>query len=127
MARVEAARERRFRWGSHDCCTFAADCIEAVTGASLGEDVRGRYGTEAEATRLLGEGGLAALATRHLGTPLASPSLARRGDVALIRIRTWECLGIVLGPRVAAVGLAGLVFLPERAIETAWPVGWGNP
>ncbi len=29
---IEAARERPFSWGQHDCCLFASDAIEAMTG-----------------------------------------------------------------------------------------------
>jgi hypothetical protein len=127
IACVEAARDRPFAWGSHDCCTFAADCIQAVTG----EDVRARagigpYDNARVARKALGRGGLKGLATRLLGEPLAFPAHAGRGDVALIRLGRRAWLGVVIDARVACVGPEGLVFVPRSGIAEAWPVGWGE-
>jgi hypothetical protein len=93
-----------------------------MTGETVIEAARGRYTTEHGARAALGEGGLEALATRHLGPPLPTPALARRGDVALASLGCRSFLGIVLGDRVAAVGPPGLVFLPARTIARAWRV-----
>lgn len=40
---VEANRTKPFKWGKHDCLTFADKMIEAQTGSSLFGDVMGGY------------------------------------------------------------------------------------
>ncbi len=80
-AELEASRGRAFEYGEHDCCTFAADCILAVTGRDVAADWRGRYETERAGLALAGVKTLAALANRCL--PPIDPVFARRGDVAI--------------------------------------------
>src|SRR5258708_4686376 len=47
VVRLEAFIKERtaqpFKWGSQDCCLFAADAIEAITGVDLAADFRGKY------------------------------------------------------------------------------------
>lgn len=42
---LQAAMTRPFSWGEHDCCLFAADCVQAVTGVDVAADFRGTYTT----------------------------------------------------------------------------------
>jgi hypothetical protein len=75
---------RPFAWGVHDCCMFAADCVDACTGADPAADLRGAYADAAGALQVVqGLGGLPAIAAARLGAEIA-PALAQVGDVAVL-------------------------------------------
>lgn len=79
---VEAAHGRRFRWGQHDCCQFAARCVEAVCGYQA-RLLFPTYQTKAEAFEILESvGGMLALVTRALGEP-QPVAFAGEGDIVL--------------------------------------------
>ena len=42
IAAIEAARDRPFRWGRHDCATFAFDLRRDLTGGFMHRDSGGR-------------------------------------------------------------------------------------
>lgn len=128
LARFLAERRvRPFRWGEHDCLLFAADWIAEATGVVLAPGLRGTYDSAESALRQLhrrcGTLDLAAVATRHLGAPLATPRMARRGDLAAGPTDTGLGFGIVLGPSAAFPGPAGLVAVPLSALRLAWRIG----
>ncbi|MGA0543198.1 DUF6950 family protein [Neotabrizicola sp. VNH66] len=121
---IEAARARAFRWGRHDCATFAFDLRRAIAG---GHDVaalwRGRYTTARGAVRVmrrLGWTSLEAAGRDLLGEPLASVHLAQRGDLVLAD--TGLGFGICLGARAAGIAPSGLVLVPISACALAWRV-----
>lgn len=113
-----------FQWGAADCCTFAARLVLDMTGRDLLAVFRGKYQTARGALRLINAGGgLELLISQRLGPPLARVALARRGDIVLARTRAGEpTVGICVGDKIAAQGLAGAVFLPLLAGVTAWSV-----
>lgn len=77
------ARDRRFRWGVHDCCQFAARCAKAVTGRDRRYRFP-RYRNEAEALKLIAKfTDMQGLLTRAFGDPV-HPSRANDGDIVLI-------------------------------------------
>ena len=43
---IEAANERPFSWGRHDCCLFACDAVMAMTGVDPAKPFRGKYKTK---------------------------------------------------------------------------------
>lgn len=121
IACVEAAREKPFAWGRHDCCTFAADCIEAMTGVDLAEGFRGTYGSaRAGLERLERMGGLEGLADRFL--PRLERLWCSRGDVVLVPHGLRAFLAVVIDHRAAAPGPRGLVFVPACRFSLAWEV-----
>lgn len=125
MATLDSLRGQPFAWGRNDCCLFAAACIQAVTGLDVAGSYRGRYASEEEALALTGgdvQAFVARMAQQH-GFAEISPARAMRGDVCLAEMPAGLCVGIVLGPRVAAQGKAGLVFLPRGCVRRAWRVG----
>lgn len=127
-ALIEARREAPFAWGSHDCCLFAADAVLASTGRDPAAAVRGSYASEAEAEALmLGAGGLEAFvaaAAAEAGLPEIPVAFAQRGDIALVRPGNDPAVGVVLGDRVAVVGMDRMGFLPIGAagVLRAWAV-----
>lgn len=106
-------------WGARDgdCVLFAAGGIEAATGAHPCPEMVGAYADEAGARALVdAAGGLATLVTARLGPPLASPLLARRGDVVLFLWRLPD------GTDEERLGLIS----PNGPIACRSPVGWGE-
>lgn len=129
LTRFLAGRARSpFQPGRHDCATFAAGAVEAMTGVDLAAGWRGTYGD-------LGEG-LAALEAAGIGDHLALVSSllpeiaaaeARPGDIAALRIgqANLETLAVVQGAMayVPVEGAAGFILLPMRLATRAWRVG----
>lgn len=122
---VAARRGTPFEWGAHDCCTFAADAMQAVIGLDPALPWRGRYATEAEALACLDPAGLEATVARVLaeaGVPECPLLAAQRGDWVLAVVANEPLLGVVVGARIAVPGLDGLRFLPLSAAVRAWAV-----
>ena len=123
-AAIDAARDRPFRWGEHDCAIWAFDLRRDLTG---GDDVaalwRGRYRTARGAVRVMRRLGWQSLedAGRDLlGEPLPSVHLAQRGDLVLAN--TSLGFGICLGARAAGIAPSGLVLVPLATCALAWRI-----
>ena len=121
-AAIDAARDRPFRWGEHDCAIWAFDLRRDLTG---GDDVaalwRGRYRTARGAVRVmrrLGWSSLEAAGRDLLGEPLLSLHLAQRGDLVLAN--SGLGFGVCLGARAAGIAPSGLVLVPLSACALAW-------
>lgn len=113
-----------FQWGVHDCCTFAADAVLALTGQDPAADVRGTYGDEAGATAVLeAAGGLQAAGARA-GEAIA-PRAAAVGDVGLVQYAGREQLAVCAGSVWLVPATRGLAALPFTAAAAAWRVGRG--
>lgn len=122
---IEAARDKPFAWGSHDCALWAADVVRAMTGEDIAAAYRGAYDDERsarEAMLRIDGGGLRAIGNRAFGPALNNVAMAQRGDVALVDVDGREAAGIVAGPRVAVPGPDGLQFAPLDSIVAAWAV-----
>ena len=121
---VEQRRDTPFAWGSHDCCLWAADAVQTITGHDTAAAWRGRYASEAEAEALMagaaGLYGLVAQALEAQGIPQCPPALAQRGDQALVEHGNTLAMGVVLGEVVAVPGPDGLAYAPIGAIRRAW-------
>jgi hypothetical protein len=113
-----------FEWGRFDCCLFAADCVQAITGVDLAKDYRGYVGAK-QALRVLDHGGgVGLIATRALGFPQAVAD-ARVGDVVLVPAdkRHREALAVVIAPGMSALPAArGLQQAPLSMARYRWAV-----
>jgi len=127
-AYLEPLRVRPFQWGAHDCCTFSAGAVEAMTGVDPMPEFRGRYSTaigSARALRKFGAGTLAA--TMDAKFEAVAAPLAQRGDIVM----SDGLLGICLGPFLVAVGREGdhegLIRIDrgQWAEPRAWRVQYG--
>ena len=124
-AALEAARDKPFTWGEHDCGLFAGDCVLAMTDTDPVAAYRGQYTDEegARATMLaLSGGGLRAVWNAALGPAVNNVRFAKRGDVVLVEVGGVEATGIVAGSRVACLSEAGLLMVPAHRIVAAWGV-----
>ena len=127
-----------FEWAVQDCCLFAANAIEAMTGVDIASDFRGRYTDEASAFALIKEltGGdtvadaAAYCAAKHglvewadkEGKP--TPLRAMRGDLVVVSNAGRLIAGVVdlSGRYVAAMSDKGIVRLSITNIQRAWHV-----
>ncbi|MFQ5535576.1 MAG: hypothetical protein ACE5EM_12670 [Sphingomonadales bacterium] len=123
---VEAAAERPFCWGKHDCCLFAANIVKAMTGDDPAKAFRGRYRTEFGARRALkryGSGTLYHTLRSLFGNPIP-PARAWRGDLVYMVTENGPSAGVCLGA-IAAFASDGLAFVPMSETAKAWRVGHG--
>lgn len=122
-AAIEAARWRAFDWREHNCATFAADCVRAMTGATLHDHFAGLHRDKRRAARAFADGdGLEAYVAALLGGPGLPPTLAKRGDVLLMRCEGMALVAICLGTKAACLGPKGIEFVGMEHARCAWPV-----
>ena len=121
IAVIRAAEKRPFLWGEHDCCLFAADCAEAMTGDNFADGWRGTYDSETGAKKALlrGGGSLEKVLTKYLDE--VPVKMAQRGDIAVVENAGTRCAGVIYGGAVWVPGEAGLVCLRVKPLTT-WRV-----
>lgn len=108
-----------FEWGKNDCCLFAANAVEAITGHDPAKQYRG-YKTKLGAAKKLKGQSIESVWTKEFGEPI-NPKLLQRGDVVLFQNEQEQSVGVCLGIKFAAIAEEGLMMLDmqERAI-----MGW---
>ena len=113
-------RDAPFAWGENDCCTFACDCVLAISGHDPAEGFRA-HRTAEEATKVLRAlGGVQGAADALLG-PRIAPALAQVGDIGLGDLEGRATLLVCVGDAWVGPGGAGSVRLPfEVVADTAW-------
>ena len=123
-ALVQSKLAQPFAWGSHDCCTWPADVVQAITGEDPIASYRGRYATEDEAEAVLTDGLEAEVAKcmAAFGAPECPPRFAQRGDWALCRVGNELLGGAVVGSVVMVPGMARLYAVPMGRVVRAWAV-----
>lgn len=119
---MRVRRTMPFKWGVHDCATFAADGIEAMTGVRYVPGLRGHQTAREAIAAMRAAGGLKGIATQALGEPVA-PLMATIGDVVLVPMGKREALGLCNGSTVIGAALAGgLANAPLDIAIAAWRV-----
>ncbi|OUC36813.1 hypothetical protein BJP35_2947 [Enterobacter sp. J49] len=118
IAVIRAAEKRPFLWGEHDCCLFAADCAEAMTGDNFANGWRGTYDSETGAKKALlrGGGSLENVLAKYLDE--VPVKMAQRGDIAVVENSGTRCAGVIYGGAVWVPGEAGLVCLRIKPLST---------
>lgn len=126
-ALVDQRRYDPFAWGSHDCATWAADCVLATTGTDPLADLRGAWSTQTQASETIVRlGGLQQAVSDRLGPPLANARHAQRGDVMLCLMAPGgPSLAVCLGHNVAGPGRQGMVFTQVGSLPINSLVVWG--
>ena len=134
-AYIDSQRQTPFEWGVHDCCLFAANCIQAITGIDVAPKWRKAYQSKDAAIHLaniFSQGGIKQvikdIAEVHHCVSIA-PMLAQRGDIIMFPgEHVGVTLGVVLDQRLVAPGTKGLEFLPIAKVwhpstTKAWKIG----
>jgi uncharacterized protein DUF6950 len=118
---LQAAEQRPFVYGVHDCVRLTARCLDAMlVNAHYLDEAEKLYADKRAALRLLMQHGLDELITRHLGTPVAR-SLARQGDICSADLPTGPAIGICTGSRFAVAACPdGVLYLPLAIARAAW-------
>ncbi|EMJ0105947.1 TPA: hypothetical protein I3820_004446 [Enterobacter cloacae] len=121
IAVIRAAEKRPFLWGEHDCCLFAADCAEAMTGENFADGWRGTYDSETGAKKALlrGGGSLEKVMAKYLDE--VPVKMAQRGDIAILENAGTRCAGVIYGGAVWVPGETSLVCLRVKPLST-WRV-----
>jgi len=111
-----------FEWGAHDCCLWAADCVQAVSGADPAASLRGTYSTARQAMALVDElGGMAAIGA--LCGAEIPPMGAGPGDVGLVANEDGrELLGVCMGTVWLVPGSDGMGAMAFGSAVKAWRV-----
>mgnify|MGYP003635745631 CR=1 FL=1 len=105
---IVSRSNEKFKWGKHDCCLFACDGIEAITGDDSAYMFRDKYKDKTGAYSLLKDfsgGGLEETAeclAEEFGMDEVSKSFAGRGDVALCNVPT------VINEELPTLGIIGM-------------------
>jgi len=120
----ETAKVLPFQYGLHDCCLWAAHCVDAMCDTEFTQGIldRFKYADEETADAILESGGgLLALITEFLGKPeravWASP-----GDVVLARDGEQTIVGIVVGHSIIVPTKMGLMPLPYGNAIVCWRI-----
>jgi len=121
---IDECRPRPFKWGEHDCATFCAGAVQAITGNDYFAPFRGMYADEESAGAIVAEwagGEYESLISSILGEPKLI-GFANRGDVVLSMRYRLPTIGVCLGEHSAFVTKKGLTFAPTCDSEKAWSV-----
>lgn len=121
-AYLDAAEARPFMPGEHDCALFVAGAIAVMHGVDLAAQWRGQYRTIDEGLALIRAAGFADhLAIAAETFQAVAPSLAKTGDIALVRGDDGAVsLGLFVGATIRVVTPAGLGLLPRSRAIQAW-------
>lgn len=107
-ALIRARLTMPFEWGANDCCTFAADCVQAMTGSDCAASLRGHSTAKQSYRALKTHGGVIGIATAALGQPMPA-AFAQVGDVVLSKAGKRDMLAICNGTTALAPSASGLV------------------
>lgn len=133
IAHVDGARNKPFKWGGSDCCLFACDGIQVMTGVDVAAHFRDLYRTKIQAygsLKRFAGGGLVETAvkiTTDQSMTEIAPAFAQRGDLFLIHadpdnVIASDALALCYGDHLVAQGRAGVEELPLSRASRAWKV-----
>ena len=119
---IESKSAASFQWGVHDCCLFAADCVEVITGHDYASQLRGRYKNGREAQEVIKEyGSMEEMVSALLGAS-CEVAFAHRGDVVMFDTSDGPALGICCGKQSVFAGRTGLVYHSTIKCSAAWRI-----
>lgn len=117
---LKAMRDQPFAWGENDCVLFAVKAAELITGVNTYSEYLG-YTDEHGARDIITEAGsLEKLISRHYGEGHRNILLAKRGDLAMLKLPS-KTIGVVddSGRFVCGVSEMGFTRVP---LSKAWRI-----
>lgn len=114
-----------FEWGTHDCVTFCADCIKAITGDDPIQGIRGTWSTQRTAFKAMMEyGGTVDLSElcEKVGLTKIEVGRAQRGDIVVCRGEFGDYLSVVVGHTAVGPATDGLRHTPLKFATSAFRV-----
>lgn len=122
-ATVKANQTKKFAYGTHDCCLWAANCAKALTGVDYAEPWRGKYTDKVSADAFVkAGGGLEAMVTSTTKIQPLNPLYANVGDIVLAVSNATEMLGICNGDSFLAPSATKLVAMPMSLATKVWKI-----
>lgn len=119
---IEAAKQRLFSYGEHDCCLLVARVIDAMCDTKYEADLQAAYHDEQTAQAFLVlHGGMEAAVTSIVGIEAVPAILARRGDICLVNTQRGLGIGVSVGATIA-VASDGVDFYPIAVALKCWRV-----
>ena len=126
LAGIDACHDRPFAWGRWDCCLFAADLVQAMTGWDPAEVLRGTYRTERGAIIVTANhGGIKRMISDLLDTQPQSPPTLGRGDVVLLHplaLMKMEQIGVCTGDAAVVASDKGVMYRPMSSALCGWRI-----
>lgn len=119
---IQAAEKKEFSYGTHDCCLFTADCVDAIMGTSIAQMHRGQYDADTQEAYFNNVGGVEGLIAAQ-GFEEIPITMARRGDVILTSL-PGNPLGVIdnSGQRIAVAAPKKIAFISLDNAIRAWRV-----
>ena len=122
-ATVAEWAEAPFCYGAHDCCLFAARCIDAMTGSERAAELSTQYRDRRSALRFIASsGGIEGAISERLGSPVDG-NAAGCGDVCLVPVEDGDGVGVCLGSSIAVAAESGLAMYPRSLSKKFWRIG----
>lgn len=119
---IEAHKDTTFGWGHHDCCLFAARCVDAMCDTEYEAGLQAEYQDERSAMAYIASfGSIKAAVDSWLGEP-QNLNFTQRGDVVLFDNDGRETLGICLGRDIVSTGEMGLESVSMTKAICSWAV-----
>ena len=122
---VDNARLLPFVYGVHDCCLWAAHCVDAMCDTHLAVDVLDRlnyHDKESADAAIAAAGSLHELVSEFMGAPI-SAKFAAPGDMVVARDPAGlPIVAIVVGHTLVAPGEGGISVLPYSSAVLCWKV-----
>lgn len=120
FAYIEESRTRPFAWGVFDCCLFAADVADTVSGSTFRAQLASKYSDETTALAYIASfGTLEAAVSSWLGDSKA-PNFAGPGDIVIANLDNGPTVGVCLGTKCAFASLKSPLYTDRSVIVACW-------
>lgn len=116
---VRARLSAPFAWGGNDCCTFAADGVQAITGIDPAPHLRAHRDARGALLTMRGCGGIAKLAIACMG-PAQPATRAAVGDMVLLPMGKRLALGLCNGSTAFGPSAHGLAHVAMADALLCW-------
>lgn len=129
---LESVRHKPFAWGTHDCMTFANDCVRAQRGTGFADDWLGSYRTPKQCLahymrKLRSNNRLDIIDGMDHRLNRIRTTIPPRGSIVAKPVSNDEAftgfaLGVAVSDLAAFVGPDGLNFMPIQGRDIFWSI-----